>query len=221
MGHGIVNLCVGTSGPKCWDFRAKTKEATFCAVSMKMFSLTVTVCMLILLMPLAYASTAVGGQDVNPEPGEAPFTIITRDSPSIDSEAWSLAVEMNQEEHDNNTVFELTTQICTNNGVCDPPMKATIGIEDRLHSIEITPKSDHTYVNWRVKAIYEDGNTTNFPQGSWYTTWSSCWQNDGAYGGVDANPAKDGCAESEDSPGFGALLAVSGVAMAAAFIRRD
>lgn len=179
------------------------------------------VCTLLLLVPLASAAPLVGGQDVNPEPGEAPFTIITRESPSLDSKVWTLVVEMNQEEHDNNTVFELITQICTNDGVCDPPVKATVGVDERLHSIDVTPKADHTYINWRVEATYEDGNTTKFPQGSWYTTWSSCWQNDGAYGGVDANPAKDGCAESEDAPGFGALVAVSGVAMAAAFIRRD
>ena len=73
---------------------------------MKMFSLTVAVCML-LLLPLASASSLAGGQDVNPEPGEAPFAIITRDSPSFDSETWSLTVEMNQEEHDNNTVLSL------------------------------------------------------------------------------------------------------------------
>ena len=69
--------------------------------------------------------------------------------------------------------------------------------------------------------MYEDGNSTNFPQGSWYTTWSSCWQNDGAYGGIDANNAGDGCAEGENTPGFGAIVALSGIAMAALLIRRD
>lgn len=178
-------------------------------------------CVFLILLPLTSASDLVGGEDENPSPDDVPFTIIARDSPSIDGEIWSLTLEMDEEEAGNNTVFEITTQICTNDGVCDPPMKAEVGLEERLHTIAVTPNEDHTYVNWRVKAVYEDGNSTNFPQGSWYTTWSSCWQNDGAYGGVDANKANDGCAQGEDTPGFGALVAVSGIAMAALFIRRD
>ena len=76
-------------------------------------------------------------------------------------------------------------------------------ITERLHTISLTPPEDHSYVNWRVKAIDSDGNKTNHPHGDWYKTWSSCWYNDGTYGGVDAT--SDGCAVGEANaqvPGF-------------------
>jgi hypothetical protein len=178
-------------------------------------------CALLMLIPLSSATELVGGNDENPAEGEAPFNILTRGSPTVDGTLWTLSIEMDAAEHDKGTVFEITTQICTNDGVCDPPSKMTAEMDERVHTISLTPKDDHTYVNWRVKALYEDGNSTNFPQGSWYTTWSSCWQNNGEYGGTDANSAKDGCVESEETPGFGAVIAFSSVAIAAAFIRRD
>ncbi|MFB1005245.1 MAG: hypothetical protein QMC59_02045 [Candidatus Poseidoniaceae archaeon] len=187
------------------------------------FSKTVSAfCVLLLLVPLASASELTGGEDKNPTSDEAPFSIIARDTPSVDGQVWSLSLEMDEEEHANNTVFEIVTQICTNNGVCDPPVAMDASIDERMHVISLTPNADHTYVNWRVKAVYDDGNTTNFPQGDWYKTWSSCWQNDGEYGGIDANTAKDGCSSGDESvPGFSLLVAVSGVAMAAAFTRRE
>jgi hypothetical protein len=77
------------------------------------------VCVFLILLPLTSASDLVGGEDENPSPDDVPFTIIARDSPSIDGEIWSLTLEMDEEEAANNTVFEITTQICTNDGVCD------------------------------------------------------------------------------------------------------
>ncbi len=190
-------------------------------LSMRFGHLACFLISLMLLSPLSSASELVGGQDENPSPEDVPFTIVARDTPSIDGETWAMTIEMNEEEHANGTVFEITTQICTNDGVCDPPVLMDMTVDERTHAIDLKPKDDHTYINWRVKATYEDGNSTNFPQGSWYTTWSSCWQNDGAYGGVDANAEKDGCGSDQPIPGFGALVAISGLVMAAAFTRRD
>ena len=75
---------------------------------MRSTKLTCLLCMFLLLLPLTSASDLVGGEDENPSPGDAPFTIIARDSPSIDGEIWSLTIEMNEEEAANNTVFEFT-----------------------------------------------------------------------------------------------------------------
>jgi PGF-CTERM protein len=189
---------------------------------MRSSKIACALCCLFLLAPLASASELVGGQDENPADGEAPFTILTRDSPSVDGDQWTLTIEMNQAEYDNGTEFQISTQICTNDGVCDPPTAATADIDERVQTITLTPQSDHTYINWRVKAVYEDGNNTNFPQGSWYTTWSSCWQNNGEYGGVDANADLNGCsAEEESIPGFGAVVALTGLMAAVAVTRRD
>gem|GEM_PF-5747690 len=114
---------------------------------------------LMLLSPISSASELVGGQDENPTPDEVPFTIVARDAPSIDGETWALTLEMNEEEHANGTVFEITTQICTNDGVCDPPVLMEMTVNEREHLIDLKPKDDHTYINWRVKATYEDGGT--------------------------------------------------------------
>ena len=101
---------------------------------------------------LAPNSSAAGdaGVDVNPK-GDEPFTVIERSTPSVDKETWSLTIEMKQEAYDNGTTFQIVTQICTNDGVCDPPVTMDAEITERLHSISLSPPNDHSYVNWRVK----------------------------------------------------------------------
>ena len=173
--------------------------------------------MLALFLPHTTAASE-GGVDVNPSSDE-PFTVIKRDSPSIDNEQWTLSIEMTQEAYDNGTTFELITQICTNDGVCDPPVVMDADVTERIHSISVTPPSDHTYVNWRVKALDNDGNKTNYPQGDWFKTWSSCWYNDGAWGGADSSAG--GCLKSDEStPGFATLVTISAISMAALMATR-
>ena len=96
-------------------------------------------------------------------------------------------------------------------------------VDEKMQSVSLTPPSDHTYVNWRVKAIYSDDNYTIYPSGDWYKTWSSCYyQQDSGWGGEDYKDG--GCdtgAEGESIPGFSILLASSSILMAAAIIRRD
>ena len=74
--------------------------------------------------------------------------------------------------------------------------------------MEPEPPADHSYVNWRIKATYSDDSTENFPQGDWYKTWSTCYYDDGSYGGIHADG--DGCdvpAAGEESEGFLQVLA--------------
>ena len=179
--------------------------------------------MLIVLMLLSLPSTQgaaiEGGQDVNPEGDDVPFLVVERDSPSVDKVKWSLTIEMSQEAYDNGTTFDLITQVCTNDGVCDPPVIMEAEINDRVHSISITPPSDHTYVNWRVKATDAEGNNTNYPHGDWFKTWSSCWYNDGSWGGVNA--LDDGCdVDEEDAPGFTALASIAALGLGLIAISR-
>ena len=127
---------------------------------------------------------------------------------------------MDDDAYQNGTTFEIITQICLNSGVCDPPVIMNAEIDGPNQTIKLTPPSDHTYVNWRVKAIYEDGNSTNYPTGDWYKTWSSCWFDDGSYGGIDSN--SDGCNSDDDSlPGFGILLSGTAIGIAAISFRKD
>jgi hypothetical protein len=75
-------------------------------------------------------------------------------------------------------------------------------------------------VNWRVKAIYSDDNYTNYPNGDWYKTWSSCYfQQDSGWGGVDFDGKE--CQGEVDAPGFGLAVGIASIAMATVFIRRD
>ena len=173
---------------------------------------------LILLSPLT-SGAVKGGEDVNPDENDVPFTINSRDSPSVDSQTWSLTITMDEEESQNNTTFEITTQICLNDGVCDPPVLMDAEIDGAKYTVSATPPSDHTYVNWRVKAVYENGNSTNFPTGDWYKTWSSCWFDDGSFGGIDSDA--DGCInDNESTPGFGILVSLSAIGIAAVSFRK-
>ena len=159
--------------------------------------------LLTIVIPMSANAEYEGGKDNNPD-DDVPFTIISRDAPSIDKTKWDLTIEMKQDYHENGTTFEIITQICTNDGVCDPPEVMAAEIDERLHTISLTPPDDHSYVNWRVKSIDSNGNKTNHPHGDWYKTWSSCWYNDGEYGGVDST--SDGCLENESEKNISGFL---------------
>jgi len=167
---------------------------------------------ILLFMPSISMAATEGGVDVNPQ-GDEPFEVISRDSPSIDKEQWSLTIEMSEEAYNNGTTFEIITQICTNDGICDPPVTMDAEVVDRLHSISITPPSDHTYVNWRIKATDSDGNKTSYPHGDWFKTWSSCYYNDGSWGGADS--LDDGCADDgETTPGLSTVATIAALSLA-------
>jgi hypothetical protein len=183
-----------------------------------------TILIVSLLIPLhAIASDATPGTDVNPEDGDVPFSVSERTTPSVDGNLWSLSVEMDQDAYDNGTVFEISTQVCTNDGVCDPPVLRDANVDERMYSVSLTPPSDHTYVNWRIKAVYDDDSSTNFPQGDWYKTLvfmplSTRYRlgrcSTTTMGNVLRIPTK----QSLVSP---AGIAVAGVTFAVAFTRRE
>lgn len=155
--------------------------------------LTLAVMVLMVGAPLASAASGEAGTDANPNEADVPFSIDNRTTPSQDGETWGLTVTLDDDAHANGTVLTITTQICLNNGVCDPPVnqEATLSNDGQTYDVSLTPPSDHTYVNWRVKATYDEDNSENFPQGDWYTTWSTCYYDDGSYGGIHAEG--DGC----------------------------
>ena len=181
---------------------------------------------LLLMTTAAQAGTATGGEDVNPD-GEVPFSVEERTTPSQDNQPWALSVMLDQEALDNGTTLAITTQICLNNGVCDPPttQEVTVSDDGSTYSMELKPPADHSYVNWRVKATYSDDSTENFPQGDWYKTWSTCYYDEGDYGGIHADG--DGCsvpAAGEESEGFlpsaGMAVAVMALTGAAVMVAR-
>ena len=111
---------------------------------------------------------------------------------------------MDQDALDNGTTFAITSQICLNNGVCDPPVNQDVAVSDdgSTYTTDLTPPEDHSYVNWRVKATYSDDSTENFPQNDWYKTWSTCYYDDGSYGGVHAEEGSCNVPAAGESTGF-------------------
>ncbi|MCH1460814.1 MAG: hypothetical protein L7U25_00470 [Candidatus Poseidonia sp.] len=183
-----------------------------------------TVVALALIALVAFSSTSYAaknaGQDNGPDVGETPFESYTVTTPSVSGETWTLVVVMDEAHTSNNTTFEITSQICLNDGVCDPPVVQDVTVDGATHTTSLTPPNDHSYVNWRVKAMYEDDSTEYFPYGSCYTIWSSCYYDDGSYYGPDADG--DGCAgEEEDAPGFTLLPALAAIGLAIAIARRN
>ena len=177
------------------------------------------------ILPTSLAAGSEGGQDINPDESEVPFSVVERTTPSQDGASWSLTVQLDDDAQANGTTIAITTQICLNTGVCNPPEVMASDIEEGTYSTSISPPDDHSYVNWRVKATYEDESTENFPQGDWYKTWSTCYYDDGTYSGIHAD--NDGCnVPSSGEEGEGLLPSIGiGVLMTvlvfAAYVRRN
>lgn len=177
-----------------------------------------------LLLAVSFASAAgSSGSNLGPDEASTPFKEHEATTPSVSGEVWELTVVLDDEAVANGSTMSLTTQICTNDGVCDPPVpqEATVSEDGSTYFISLTPPADHTYVNWRATVEWADGNSSSFPQGDWYKVWSSCWYDGTDWGGPDAEG--EGCAEEKESPGPGlivAAVAVAGAAMAVASASR-
>jgi hypothetical protein len=177
----------------------------------------VLLCFLLVMAGVATAG-GTGGEDSGPNPTETPFATHQATSPSADGETWTLSVTLDRQAVENGTALLLTTQICTNDGVCDPPIDqtATVSEDGAVHTISVTPPEDHTYVNWRAKVTYAGGEEEFHPFGDWYTTWSTCYFDDGEWGGEAST--EDGC--EEKSPGPGVVLSLVAITVAAATVSR-
>ncbi|MBT3476887.1 MAG: hypothetical protein HN458_02955 [Euryarchaeota archaeon] len=182
------------------------------------------ICLFLLLamVPNAAAAGGTDGEDANPT-GDVPFTVEERTTPSQDGAKWKLSVATNGDAATNGTTLVLTTQICLNSGICDPPINHDVTPDEGTYSLSLTPPGDHTYVNWRVKATYADDSTDVFPDGDWYKTWSTCYFTGGEYGGIHASG--DGCdvpSEEEESflPFIGVALLATSIGVAGLAIAR-
>ena len=78
---------------------------------------TLLVALMLMLVGVATAG-GIGGEDAGPDADDTPFSAYQATSPSVDGETWTLSVTLDQDAVDNGTTMVLTTQICTNDGVC-------------------------------------------------------------------------------------------------------
>ena len=92
-----------------------------------------TVVALALIALVAFSSSSYAaknaGQDNGPDVEETPFESYTVTTPSVSGETWTLVVVMDEAHTSNNTTFEITSQICLNDGVCDPPVVRTLPLK--------------------------------------------------------------------------------------------
>ena len=169
------------------------------------------ICLFLLfaMLPNAAAADGTDGEDANPT-GDVPFTVEERTTPSQDGEKWKLSVAIDGDAATNGTTLTLTTQICINSGVCDPPVNHEVTADEGTYSLSLTPPGDPSYVNWRVKATYADDSTDVFPDGDWYKTWSTCYFTDGDYGGIHASG--NGCEIPSEEESFLPFIGVSLIA---------
>jgi hypothetical protein len=121
--------------------------------------------LIVLVLAVSLPSTALAGEgengeDVNPG-SDVPFSVLERTTPSQDGATWALSVELDQEAQDNGTTVVITTQICLNSGVCDPPVNHDATTDDAgVYTMELTPPEDHSYVN---SGIHAEGDGCNVP----------------------------------------------------------
>ena len=173
-------------------------------------ALVILTALMLLSLPLS-SGAGNSGEDRLPDTESTPFSLASATSPSVDGELWELSFSLDQGYVDNNTGVEVISQICTNDGVCDPPVPQTLENNGGIYTTSLTPPEDHTYVNFRITLIDEDGNEEYFPSSSWYTTWSTCYYDGGEWGGEDSS--EEGC--KNGLPKWAIIAGVSGVAVIA------
>lgn len=187
----------------------------------------VCILMSIALLNTTSAADVEGGVNIEPVVEETIFDAISHTEVTTDLENWDITMTLNNDAFNNNTTFDLITQICNNDGVCLPPESAVVTSEDnRTFTSSVTTIEDHTYVNWRVKATYSNDNDTTemFPSSGFYKTWSDCWLNDGEWGGDGCPEANSPGEDSDGLPAVGVLATLGAISLgviAVAVIRKE
>ena len=175
------------------------------------------ICILLSISLLNVASAAgEGGVNVEPKVDETIFSEITHTETTTDLEDWEITLTLSDDAINNNTTFELTTQMCNNDGVCLAPTVAEVSTTDgKIFTSAVTTIEDHSYVNWRVKATYSDDNDTTemFPSKGFYKTWSDCWFNDGEFPNCPSDKSDD---DESFLPALGLFATVVAVMIAVA-----
>ncbi len=122
--------------------------------------------------------SAKNGEDVVPDLGLYPLENLTFTTPSLDNSKWTLNVNT-LDNNRNITNITLETQICVYDPiVCHAPKFLEMTRENNSWSGEITTLEKHSYVNWRLNIVYEDGNESLIPERSngYAKVWSKCWE---------------------------------------------
>ena len=81
------------------------------------FRSLICIFMSIALLNIASAADVEGGVNVEPTIEDTIFSDITHTETTTDLEEWEITLTLNDDAFNNNTTFELTTQMCNNDGI--------------------------------------------------------------------------------------------------------
>ncbi|MBP72808.1 MAG: hypothetical protein CMA70_04410 [Euryarchaeota archaeon] len=185
---------------------------------------TSMILVLLLLMPTLTAVAEGGVNEASPLEGtDISILHISPQEPQANV-AYPIWLNLSEEADQNGTIVEWVTQICINSGVCYPPATQSLERDESGNWFgEIIPDDSASYINWRFVLHYEDQSEVTIPETGWgWKVWSSCWYDNGTWGGSTWNDNGDDCQSDEDGlPGPTAPLAALSLTMAALMARRD
>ena len=122
--------------------------------------------------------SANGGVVIQPEIEESPIIDIEHSNNTSDGDEWNITIIIDNATAENGTFVQVKTQICTNDGVCQPPenRNMTVSGNNSTWKASMFTIEDHTYVNYRITLLYPDETEDVFPHSGWAKSWSSCWR---------------------------------------------
>ena len=185
---------------------------------------TSIILVLLLLMPTLTAVAEGGVNEASSLEGTDIATLQIDTQEARANVAFNISLNLSEEADQNGTTVEWITQICINSGVCYPPNTQSLERDESGAWIgEIIPDDSVTYINWRFVLHYEDQSEVSIPETGWgWKVWSSCWYDNGTWGGSAWSDLGDDCKPDEDGLlGPTAPLAALSLAMAALMARRD
>ena len=113
----------------------------------------------------------------------------------LSSESFEIELELDSETSDNGTQVTWVTQICINTGVCYPPENNRDWVTNDESKLvgSVNVDDDASYINWRIKMNWSDGDEENFPEnGFGWKVWSNCWFDGEEWGGIDESCNSEG-----------------------------
>ena len=121
---------------------------------------------------------AEAGENITPDLENSPLENLTFTTPSEDLSEWEISVSVS-ESSGNVTKLKLETQICVFDPIlCHAPEIIDMTNTDNSWNGIITTLEKHSYVNWRIHIVYENGSEMLVPERSegYAKVWSTCWE---------------------------------------------
>lgn len=167
-------------------------------------------------------SGSEGGINEETDFEDSGIVFIETDNYVVAKENFGILIGLDNATSENGTSLIWVTQICINIGVCYPPQNNHMDSNDNGSSwtSSIIVDDDASYVNWRIKMNWSDGEETTIPEsGFGWKVWSNCWFDGEEWGGADTTCQSD--EENNILPGFEFIIAIIAIMVAVMITRRN